>query len=420
MAGLLSRRTLLLAKIEATPLIDALPSHLTDALLVEDPQFSTDLQVLERNFARDDLSPMAHVIGRKLASMTFTTELKGNGKVQSGDLNDAPMVAKLMQACGYQLNPLATIDRIGRVFADAANPVGPEIEWVAGGAPSNEQALVYTVRVATAGASGVAKVTVTSSNQTLDPTNLTQITLTSGEPLALGAKGGTITPTWTGALVLGQTYRVVVSSEGIEAVPISADQKTVTLYMYRDGVLHKMTGSLGSFTVTAPAGEYAKVEFTFTGQYIAPVDEAIPSGAVFEETLPPIIELANLTYNSNKDLFVNQFTFEQANEINPRMNVNGSDGYSGTRITARNPTGGFDPEAELVADAPFWQDMADGRTKHFFARVGKNPGNMVAIEAPGVQTSALAYGDRDGLLTYDVSWKFARVTGNDEVRFVFN
>ena len=40
--------------------------------------------VLERNFVRKDLSPMPFIIGRKVASMEFETELRGNGLQQLG------------------------------------------------------------------------------------------------------------------------------------------------------------------------------------------------------------------------------------------------------------------------------------------------------------------------------------------------
>ena len=72
--GLLSKRALLLAKIETTPGTDALPVPALDAILVADPEFSIDPNILERDFVSSDLSPFEHIIGRKLASITFTTD----------------------------------------------------------------------------------------------------------------------------------------------------------------------------------------------------------------------------------------------------------------------------------------------------------------------------------------------------------
>ena len=46
--------------------------------------FTVKPNVLERNFVRNDLSPMPFIIGRKIASMEFETELRGNGLQNSG------------------------------------------------------------------------------------------------------------------------------------------------------------------------------------------------------------------------------------------------------------------------------------------------------------------------------------------------
>ena len=39
--------------------------------------------------------------------------------------------------------------------------------------------------------------------------------------------------------------------------------------MHKDGVKHTMTGAFGTFEVTAQAGNYASIKWTFTGLYDA-------------------------------------------------------------------------------------------------------------------------------------------------------
>ena len=51
MAVLLTRRAVLLAKIETTYNVEIVPSASTDAILVESPEFMPDMTVLKRNFA---------------------------------------------------------------------------------------------------------------------------------------------------------------------------------------------------------------------------------------------------------------------------------------------------------------------------------------------------------------------------------
>lgn len=74
-----------------------------DGVLVSEPKYTADPTVLERDFTRDTLSQQAHIIGRLMAKMEFTTELRGNGKQNSGILSDAPIITRLLRAAGYKV-----------------------------------------------------------------------------------------------------------------------------------------------------------------------------------------------------------------------------------------------------------------------------------------------------------------------------
>ena len=99
MAVLLTRRAVVRAAMETTY---NTPATLTnaDGVLVADPNYVVEPNVLERNFTRDSLSPQAHIVGRKLSKMEFQTELRSNGAAQSGIAGDAPILARLFRACG--------------------------------------------------------------------------------------------------------------------------------------------------------------------------------------------------------------------------------------------------------------------------------------------------------------------------------
>ena len=72
----LTSRALVLAKIEDAVTMaaggDALPSPLTDAILVGVPEVKPEVDLLQRTFARLSLSPVASSIGRKRTSVTFS------------------------------------------------------------------------------------------------------------------------------------------------------------------------------------------------------------------------------------------------------------------------------------------------------------------------------------------------------------
>lgn len=414
----LVRKALVLAAVQIASGTEAAPTPELDAVLVSEPEYSVDPEVLEREFVKGTLSPNPLLMGRKLAMLKFSVEVRGNGRQHSGEAVDVARLARLMRGSGFELT---SGDSHSFVAPDFSNPESsPEVELVHAGPVTLTKPILYTITVSTAGASGAAEVIV-SSNSVDDTPNPAPVILTSGTVLTLGTKGGDVTPTWDGDLTVGQRWRVLVAPAGTVAMPISDDMESITLHYYQDGLLHKITDAQGTFSLNAEAGKFASMEFTFTGKFHKPTDTPLPDvdTVKYEQTIPPKVEFANLTYQSNSDLIVNDFTFEIANSVSPRPSVNHEDGFHSSRVTERKPVGGFTPEAELEGTVAFWADMADSKRRTFYAKIGNKPGNTVAIFAPSVQTNRLGYGDREGILTYDVGLAFSGNKGDDEVAFLF-
>jgi hypothetical protein len=651
--GLLIRKGLLLAKVETVAGTDALPVASLDAIQAFDAEFSVDPNILEREVLTGDLSPVEHIIGRKLASLSFSVELKSNGLFSGDVVTDEPKLARLLRGCGYSLSgrpdraegfttdfatnndltmpsqiigtaptadgdhgmqtgdgsvqvyanggtlptgltaatdyfiirksatafSLATTranalagtevalsgDAVGAVQVDlltmsvintgpdngatgivtrinrakgvaatgtftltgqpadtetvvigaktyifqtvltnvdgnvfigatasdtldnlvaavnlgagagtlyaAATVAHPDSTLVqgagdtvvatalatgtagnalastttvtlgswggatyAGGVDPTDNAftepVVYTITCSTGGAPGVAQLLISSNNASQDDTTAnTPFVAATKAPFELaGATGSNLSVifdyneedgTAPVTLVQGDTWRILVHPDGTVASPVSENFSCLTLKFYEDGLLYTTLGSQGTFTVDATAGNFGTLEFTFTGQYIDPSDAAVPTDAVFENTLPQQVELGLLTWGSNVQLVAEQWTFDQANNVVPRPDINATDGFQGVRITDRTPAGGFNPEATLVATEDFWGDFAAALAKVFTARVGTTVGNQVFLYAPRVQTSEIAFGDRDGVRSFDHSMLFKRLDGNDESDWYF-
>lgn len=529
----LTRRAVVQAKIEASY---GVPETFgpEDGVLVSEPEYEIDPTTLERDIVTPDLSPEAIVLGRKLASMTFNTELRSNGR-RTGLATDAAIITRLFRACGYSLtevqepevhgvfqihehaNPVAwevssgaaasatltatdlieadTVTIDGKVYtfedvltnvngnvlvgadleetlanlAAAINGTGtpgtqyavlttthPTVTAVAtsttvevtskakgvssnsievsttaadaawdaaelsGGAniATNTDLVGYAIEIVTPGASGVAEARVVVTASPTQPEVITgPFTVTSGTPLAIG-DGLTVTPTFTGDLDATQRWNLWLLPTGLRLDPVSDDFESITLAMNKDGVLHTMPGAFGTFEITAEAGQYASVAWTFTGTWVDPVDAPMAEPD-YEKTLPAQVELARLRIDNFYAIVAN-FSYDQGNEINVRPDVSSPEGYIGTRITARTPTGGIDPEADSVANHDFWGRLGAAKRMPFQMRVGKNPGNIVWMLAPATQYTGLTYSDRDGILSYDAELRFARYNGNDEFMLFFH
>lgn len=526
-APLLTRRAVLQCAVEAEYREEA-SVGVNDAIYVEEPDYAVDVNLLERNFARDDLSPLPNIVGRRLASMTFTTELKGSGVQNSGMPADAPLISRLFRACGYSLTAMSAAD------CTVVYPIGnhtTDVDWaVDTAAATHTDVINYSIEVTAAGPSGTAEITIFSDtagegstspavaatgyiefsdqpaaaseitingitftftaaapvgneieiggnlattigniaaalNASVNPAvtpatyaaaptrlNVTHdtagtagnaftldadagsngttsgatlsggtasgaaVVVTSGTPIPLGTSGVEITPTFTEDLMLGKRWAVWALPQGLRLDPVSDNFESLSMVLNMDGVQHKMLGCFGTFSVTAEAGDYAKIEWEFQGTFNDPVDVPMPI-CNYEKSLPSQVELARLRMDKDY-IIVNAFNYTQGNDIQIRPDVSSKEGYVGTRIVSRAPEGGIDPEAELVASHDFWGKLGDAERMTFQMRCGTEAGNTVWFLAPSVQYTGLTYQDRNGIRTYDAQIRFSRVLGNDELCIV--
>lgn len=414
MSALLTRKTLIYAEQEGT--YGVAPSF-TDAgspLLVEDPDFNVELNVLERNFYKQALGPSAHIIGRKLAKVRFTTEVRG-----SGAFGTASRLGRLFEACSMTETNKAAAYIGTPVVLDALG--GPSIAWAFGGTTTIITPVTIVFEVTTGGASGVAQGKIHYDNGTADTSPAVITTTVAITLTGTGLSSATLTPTFSGTLLLGQKYVIQIRPPGKEYKPDSTVFKSVGMRVYRDGILHTVLGCYGTFTVTAEAGAYAKATFDFTGIYAGPTDVALPGSPIFETTLPSQVELGRLSIDGfgiedgqPGAPIVQTFSYDAGVQIQPRPSINHADGNVGIRIVSRNPSGGIDPEMELVASQDFWGKLAAARRMPFTMRCGTATGNIVTFYAPNTQYTGLTYRDRNGLLVLDAGLKFADILGDDE------
>jgi hypothetical protein len=387
---ILTTRALLLAKVETTSGVDSVPTPAANAIEVIEPSFSVDATVIERNFVRNDFSQYRTTVGRRLASITFSIEVRG-----SGTADTAPRWAALLEGCSFARSSI--VAGTARTIATAPTGAVRASNITTFTTSATHGYVIGDIVVVT----GVTDATFNGVFVVLSVPTTT--TLTVANPGVNGNSGsGTM------------TYSV-----GVRLKPITDAPSTVTLYLYLEGLLHRVTGAMGTFTLNAEAGGIATMEFTFTGNYNEPTSSSYPTNAVFDSTLAPQVELAALTYGTSQQLVANALEIDFANEVVPRSDMNAANGYRNVRVTGRNPTGSFDPEVEV--SHTFWNQMTSSTTSTFSVQFGLADGNRVVLAAPAVQITGIEYGDREGLRAYDMGIAFRRgPVGDDELIFFFD
>jgi hypothetical protein len=196
--------------------------------------------------------------------------------------------------------------------------------------------------------------------------------------------------------------------------------KTLTIGAYIDGVRHLMRGCSGTFTLNYETGKLASINWTFTGVWSSTSDVTILA-PTYPTALPIRVANATFTIGSWSPCF-QSLTIDAGNEVILRecaTNTDGS-GYGTAVITGRKVTGSINPEGETLATRPNYDDWI-ASTERAFSIAIQNATDKVTVAMPKFQIQNLQDGDRNGLLTHEISFQANRnaAAGNDELTIAF-
>ena len=197
-----------------------------------------------------------------------------------------------------------------------------------------------------------------------------------------------------------------------------ANQKSVTVYYYQDGLLHKLTGCRGTFSVNLETGAIPMATFTLTGHSGAPTDE--PMVVPTLDTTEPVAVKGNAFTVGGFSADISSLAFDAGVEVSTPASMGSDDGYGEVRVGKRDLNGSFDPEMELVVDNDFYGDFEDGNKLALnTGSIGSVAGNIVSLAMSAVYYRDLANGDREGIRTYEVPFGAVEDAGDDELTIVF-
>jgi len=199
--------------------------------------------------------------------------------------------------------------------------------------------------------------------------------------------------------------------------PVSTNFESATIYVYFDGVLHKVVGCRGTAVFTLDAGAFPRISWTFRGLYQDVVDASMVTGE-YDDTQPPIVESLGLKLDSYSPK-VQSITIDLANTLTEIRDVNESEAMREITITNRDTNGRINPEMELVATYDFFGIWKNATKKSLSCTIGSTGGNKIIISCPTIQENSLAYADRDGIRALDIPIKLASESGDNEITIKF-
>lgn len=227
-------------------------------------------------------------------------------------------------------------------------------------------------------------------------------------------------PRFGSALQACGMSETIVAATSVTYAPVSSSFSSITIYYNLDGVLHKVTGARGTFTLNAEVGQIPTIQFTFSGIYNAPTDTAAPAATYSNQATPLIFKQGN---TSSFQFFsyagcLQSATFDIANTTVYRELVGCS---KETLITQRASNGTVMLEAVPIATKDYFAAaLADGTTGNLTFLHGTTAGNRATLTVPRCDLGDPSYGDQDGIAMLNLPYTaIPSSTGNDEVSLAF-
>lgn len=436
---MLTKRGLVLVKSEASYGVDPTPTAALNSLLVFDPVVSINTEKIERDVVRPSISAVQHLIGKKYVELTFSTELKGSGLAGTD-----PEIADLLLACGmaetYGALGSESLDEgdfathvnwdVTGDFVDSGGNAAYTHSSGAGtltqvtgdmavvGVANKRYAFTYTV----SSPSGDAAANITSAfaaeATSLDLTAGTHTTYFIASAGAATADFVISATSSSGGFTLDDLSLKAVGS--VIYTPASSSLTSATVWVYLDGICHKINGCYGNMKLVGEAGMQPRVEWTLQGLYSTPTDLAIPTGSAFDSTEGPVFMAATFTWDGYASE-TQKLEIDLGVELGLRDSITATHGYAAVEIVGRKVVGSFNPLAVTEATQGYWADFEAGTGVTLNCVIGSVAGNIITIasKASACTKDSIAWGDRNGSRIYDIPFSISSDTGDDEITVTF-
>lgn len=202
--------------------------------------------------------------------------------------------------------------------------------------------------------------------------------------------------------------------------PSTTAPKSCTIWGYKDGMLHKTNGVLGTLSVDFEPGKLAVLKAALKGLHVAPTDVATPTDATYDEVLAPICVNMSLAWGPYTPI-VRKATLTLNNETPDRGDLNAANGSAGTFIAARKPQLTVLVEAPLEAGHPFYGDLAAGTVRNVHFTLSGTAAGDILFTMPKLQLKDIKPSNENGAVMYELTGTACRNSaGDDELTVKFS
>ncbi len=200
--------------------------------------------------------------------------------------------------------------------------------------------------------------------------------------------------------------------------PESSSFGSCTIWCNYDGVLHKISGCRGTFSINLAVSEIPTITFNMVGLKGTITDSALPTTTFSNQAKPVIV---NSTNTDNFSIFgysgiLQNWSFDMNNNVIYRELVGGS---KSVLITDRTPSGSLSVEMPALSAHNFFTDAEGSSTGTNTWRHNGGTGNIVTCSCPQTDFSAPNYADSDGIIMLDIPFMATPSAANNEFSLAF-
>jgi hypothetical protein len=249
-----------------------------------------------------------------------------------------------------------------------------------------------------------------------------------GFTVELGGSGTAATPTAWGPLLQACGFAQTIGASWVAYDPTTTfgASSSLTIYYHLDGVLHKLLGARGTFSMAMGMGERPVMKFTFTGKDggVTAVANATPTLSAYRA--PLVITDANtgdltlgVTYATGANSGGTAYTSKGLQiDIGNSVQFQPLLGAESVILSNRLVSGKVSLDLSAAQVASFHTDVKANTTTTLGFTHGTSSGNIIVLYAPVVQRINPGVEDLNGqaLSTYDLI--VSPSAGNDEIKII--
>jgi hypothetical protein len=364
------------AKIETTSGVDVIAgAPAVGDYIGSDCQVQFDPDVIELPEYTGSLDNAASIIGGLKPRLQLRMPIRGSGAAAT-----APDFGKLMRACTF--SETATAAAVGAPTAAASG----------------------TTTTVTAAASFAATAQLYRGMPLIvtgDQTFTTGIMdYTAGRVITMGETRTALTTSSLLQIPINNLY-APTSDESV--------YKTVTIYLYMDGLLWTFVGCSGTASVEITTAGLAFITFEMRAVFGVKSATALPALAATAAATRALVTPPRLA--AGKVQLNKQAAQTRTLSINAGVEVilpddpEGADGYGASVPVSRDVNGSLNPYANTTNSVALMTAFRAGTSMNLMALLGSTAGNRFLFTCPAVKNVAMDPGDRGGLVEHGMSFQ---------------